>query len=885
MSIRRGITSLTKGGRNSKADDSTLSSGAVEAVPEGVVLYEEDGSLLYRNQAFVDLLGLNAAAMTPGTDLIELLSERFAGTDILAVERARDQYLSVVPLHLSLKLKDGRTLSCEHRPLGQGQFMRRYAPVADAAGADGLSQDQMRSLLTGSLQGILVQVKGQVVYVNDRLAELLARSVEELVGSAVDPLIHPDDRLRLYSIREHGPGQEFEFRALKADGSPLWLKAFSQIIDWNGVPARMTSVVDIEDAKQAAMTLRESESRFRHFAEAGSDWFWETDENHVFVDFSMNLEEAVGNAREKMLGTKRTELIIQPRHADELNEHMKLLDAHKPFKHFVYQMSTADGEKVWLRVSGQPFFDEDGSFRGYRGVGSNITAEIDEHDRAQRARELLLTAIDSATTGIAVLDADDRFVFANEAYRRLDPRNYERIVPGTKFEDLLRMRIATGEVLDAVGREEEWLRERMLAHRNPGPPITLQVRDNGWWLVGEHRLDDGSTVVAIADISAEKNAQLAHLASEQRFRDLVDGAPQSIIILRNALVIYANDAASRLHGFSQDELVGMYIFDLALEEDRDLLIERRGKRLAGQPIDDLVQYRALRKDGTVAWLELAGRTIEWEGEPSRQIIETDITERYLSQEVLRSAKEQAEQANRVKSQFLANMSHELRTPLNAIVGFSDMIEQELLGPIQEPRYVEYARDINASGQHLLAIINDILDLSRVEAGQSELEEMEFNLKDAVAACIRLIGSRAKNARIDVVVDLADDLPLIFADERRIKQILINLLSNAVKFTPANGTVTVRAVRDPAGHLGIEVADTGIGMASQDIERAMRPFVQLDTSLSRKFEGTGLGLTLCHMLAEMHQARLTIDSTIGKGTRVTLLLPPERLRDGTVATLS
>jgi signal transduction histidine kinase len=242
---------------------------------------------------------------------------------------------------------------------------------------------------------------------------------------------------------------------------------------------------------------------------------------------------------------------------------------------------------------------------------------------------------------------------------------------------------------------------------------------------------------------------------------------------------------------------------------------------------------------------------------------------------LLEAKEKAEFANRAKSEFLANMSHELRTPLNAIIGFAEVMESEVMGPIGATCYKDYARDIRTSGVHLLEIIGDILDLSKIEAGKVDMQEAAVELPRVVAACLTLIGERAKTAEVYLWNHTPPDLPRVMADERKLKQILINLLSNAVKFTPPGGHVTL-TVRVDASEISIAVADTGIGIAPADIERVLTPFMQVDNSLSRRFEGTGLGLPLADSLTRLHGGTLTLASELGQGTTVTISLPANRI---------
>jgi signal transduction histidine kinase len=257
-------------------------------------------------------------------------------------------------------------------------------------------------------------------------------------------------------------------------------------------------------------------------------------------------------------------------------------------------------------------------------------------------------------------------------------------------------------------------------------------------------------------------------------------------------------------------------------------------------------------------------------------IAIDITDRKRTENVLREAKEVAELANRTKTDFLANMSHELRTPLNAVIGFSEIIHKQMFGPIGSERYREYARDIYESGTHLLNLINDILDVSKAEAGKIELHEEIVKIDRVIDASVRLIQERARDANLELTMPETSSLPAVRADERRLKQVLLNLLSNAVKFTPAGGRVAIAANTTADQGFSLQVSDTGIGIAEADIAKVLSPFGQVDSKLARKYEGTGLGLSLSKALVELHGGELTIDSTVGVGTTVTVTLPPERV---------
>ncbi len=248
---------------------------------------------------------------------------------------------------------------------------------------------------------------------------------------------------------------------------------------------------------------------------------------------------------------------------------------------------------------------------------------------------------------------------------------------------------------------------------------------------------------------------------------------------------------------------------------------------------------------------------------------------------LRMLRQQADEANRAKSVFLADLSHELRTPLNAIMGFAEIIADEMHGPVGTESYRGYARDIHDSGGYLLSMMNGLLDLSKIEAGRVTLSESPVDVSGVIASAAMLVREAAGNGGVRLLLEIAPGLPPLRADREKLQQVMINLLSNAIKFTPRNGSVTIGASREPDGGLRLTVVDTGVGIAGEDITRVMQPFGQIENEMHRSNEGAGLGLPLTDRLVRLHDGRLTIDSTPGRGTCVAAIFPPSRVDEAGV----
>jgi len=421
--------------------------------------------------------------------------------------------------------------------------------------------------------------------------------------------------------------------------------------------------------------------------------------------------------------------------------------------------------------------------------------------------------------------------------------------------------------------------------------VAIENNGNGlrWVLIKASCFEGGNVCRAtLTDTTERKQAEMELIQSEAKFRSTFDQSPVgSVIVGLDKHLIRCNSAFCNFLGYPESELIGKTFLDVTHPEDLEIGMKELKQIVEGKIESYTRQKRYLRKDGSIIWGEISIRLVRGaNNEPLYFLpIIQNITERKQAEELVQRYADELEQrveertaqlisANRAKDEFLANVSHELRTPLSGVLGYSEILLEGVRGPLTEKQQ-QAVQMISSSGEYLLKLVNDILDISRIETGKFEIRPEIMDVNEICKSSLSLILPLAEKKSIRVDYSPSTDALTLFADPKRLKQMLVNLLHNAVKFTPEKGSVKFNVQANAKeGVMRFSITDTGIGIKPEEIEKLFMPFVQVDSGLSRQYEGTGLGLALVKKLAELHEGRVELQSDFGKGSCFTLVLPWE-----------
>jgi len=479
-------------------------------------------------------------------------------------------------------------------------------------------------------------------------------------------------------------------------------------------------------------------------------------------------------------------------------------------------------------------------------------------------------SIENTPSPVMIKSLDGEYLYINPAFEAA----FEVVsadVVGRKADEIW------DEDLSSAAVESD---RRVIETRAPSTyKVQFEHSDSGLkdWLITKFAvpMPDGTLHITTVytDFSEHVALEKRLAESEARIQTLLDNSPAPVYFKdRDLRFVMANRRYLEVNGVTLDQVLGRNSLEIYGDPTGAIFIAHDREILEART---LITHEETINGATFLTtkfpvIDKAGELIGVGG------IETDITERVAVERAYRQARDEAETANRSKSAFLANMSHELRTPLNSIIGFSDSLLAGTLGKVENPTHREYLEIIRTGGEHLLQLINDILDLSRIEAGKLQLEEAPVDLHAVFSDSIRLTAERAGSEGIYIDNRIETNLPKVIADERQLRQVLINLLSNAIKFTDAGGKITASATAMDDGGIEIRISDTGVGIRPENLKQVQQPFVQVADALTRKHQGSGLGLAIVRSIVNLHGGTFTLESQIDEGTTAIITLPRARV---------
>ncbi|MDZ8050759.1 MAG: PAS domain S-box protein [Aulosira sp. ZfuVER01] len=668
-------------------------------------------------------------------------------------------------------------------------------------------QTQWRFLSDATFEGIIIHERGVIVNANHVLAKMTGYEVAELIGKDSLELLTAESQELMIKNILSGSEKACEVIVVRKDGSTFFVELQGKIISYAGQKMHVVAARDITERKQSQETLQIRE----HARRKQSQTLVQLARSKTFQQGNLNAAfQEITEAAARTLSVQRV--------------------------------------GVWL-------YNEDHS-----------TLEcIDLYDVRTKEHSCGLSLLKANYPDYFQALQEERSIAAHDA------------INDTRTQELSQSYLSVLGITSLLNAPI-WLGGRLVgvvSHEHFG-----EVRQ--WTLEEENFAGSIADFVTLAIEASERNAaEEALRQSEAQFRAIFECSSIGIgLIDMKAQIVDANPALCQMLGYSREELGNQRFTDYVSPQKGDFdLLRQLLSGIRSDPEQLVERHRIemerlfLHKGGGLVWTHLSVSVIpDSNGNPEFFLtILEDITERKQTELKLRASQAAAEAGSRAKSEFLATMSHELRTPLNAIMGLSQLLQQEMVGPLNE-KQKEYISCVYSSGEHLLALINDILDLSKVEAGKEELLLLPLLVTDVCNSVISTVSDQALDKGLQLTSEIDPQAEICVADERRIKQMLLNLLTNAIKFTPA-GQVSLE-VQKVSNGITFTVADTGIGIDSNQFQFLFEPFKQLDSRLNRQYEGTGLGLALTRKLARLHGGDVTVESTLGEGSRFTLFLPEQ-----------
>ncbi len=871
----------------------------VETANEGILQVDSERKLIFVNQQLASMLGFTVEEM------LGRKYESFLPEDQLVEDKAqaaiRAQGKNAVYERCFLK-KDGQRywllVSAKAVTDAEGKFAGSFGMFTDIndrkkAEADlQESEEKYRRIVETANEGILqVDSERRLVFVNQQLASMLGYTVEEMLGRKYESFL-PEDQLvedkAQAAIRAQGKNAVYERCFLKKDGQRHWILVSAKAIkDAEGKFAGSFGMfTDIHDRKKAEADLQESEERYRRIVETANEGILQVDSERRLVFVNQQLASMLGFTVEEMLGRKYESFLPE----DQLVEDKAQAAIRAQGKNAVYERCflKKDGQRYWLLVSAKAVIGSNGKFAGSFGMFTDIDQRKQMEAALQASEERYRRIVETANEGIFSFGADAKLNFVNRQMANM---------LGYTIEEMIGQNVESFLPEDQLSEHYVQMKSRALG-KDAVYERCFKRKDGQryWMLVSAKAIMDSAgnyagSFAMFTDINERKRAEAALYESELQYRLLFETAREGIVVIQKSKLSYFNPMMLEITGYSYEELLNMNFFDFVYQKDRDLILTSHNKTITGGNTEQRHQFRMLKKDNTLCWVEMGSVKFSWRGEAATLNFIIDITEQKLAEiellklnEELRLSKDvieenlsqknilvdKLEKLNSEKDKFFSIIAHDLRSPFQGFIGLTEVMVEDI-NVLSKSELSDMSNELNRSANSLYKLLQNLLEWSQMQKGTISFAPKEWNLNEAVKHSYENMIQRAVQKGITLENKICSSIK-VFADEKMLNTVVRNLLSNAVKFTKIEGKVSISAKEIDHNMIEVSVTDTGVGMSADDVKKLFKLDEKVRKPGTDGEPSTGLGLLLCKEFVEKHGGKIWVESNENIGSTFYFTVP-------------
>ncbi len=871
----------------------------VETAIEGILSVDIERRLTFVNEQMAKMLGYSVQEM------LGRKYDSFLPEDQLVEDRAqakiRAQGKNAVYERCFLR-KDGQRhwllVSAKALTDADGKFAGSFGMFTDINDRKKMeaaiqeSEEKYRRIVETATEGILaVDTERRLTFVNQQMAKMLGYTVGEMLGRKYESFL-PEDQLiedtAQAKIRAQGKSAVYERCFLRKDGQRHWILVSAKAItDSEGKFAGSFGMfTDINDRKKMEVALQESEEKYRRIVETATEGILAVDTERRLTYVNQQLAKMLGYTIEEMLGRKYESFLPE----DQLLEDTAQAKIRAQGKSAVYERCflRKDGQRHWILVSAKAITDSEGKFAGSFGMFTDINERKRAEAALQESEERYRRIVETANEGVLSFGSDTKINFVNRQMAAMLGYTIEEMM-GREFETFL---------------AEDQLSEHhvQMKNRAQGKDAIYERcfrRKDGqryWMLVSAKALMDSQghyagSFAMFTDINDRKLTEAALYESEKQYRLLFETAKEAIVVIQKSRLSYFNPVMSELTGYSHEEILDMNFFEFVYQEDRDLAIANHNKTIMGNSSEQRIQFRMVRKDASICWVEMGSVRFTWKGEAatlnfiiditeqknaeielirlneelktSKDLIEENLFQNNMLLEKLTDTKEKLERMNSEKDKFFSIIAHDLRSPFQGFIGLTQIMAEQI-NILSKSDLSEMSSELHKSANSLYKLLQNLLEWSQVQKGTIPFEPHSLPLSELVSQSRESLEQRAAQKGITIETRIPGSV-MVYADEKMLNTVLRNLMSNAVKFTKKDGRVVISAKPIDGGMIEVSVTDTGIGMSEANVAKLFRLDHKVGRAGTEGEPSTGLGLLLCGEFVEKHGGRIWVDSRENVGS--------------------